>query len=187
MIQTNSHVRTTDTSTSFSWNARVFIFLIYRFKKFRTHANQRGILAVHLTFEEERELLRKASTSGDKNDSFGRRRLDIVKYPPSSLFLVTRPQLLCHLNELTCQAIPVVMRISLLIKAIQPDQSNPNSMHEWKRFSLRTLGKSLFHLQNDRSGNSLRASSPIWASDACLARTGERGPVLTFEKSPSVR
>ena len=49
------------------------------FKTFYTHANQLGILAVHLTFEEERELLRKASTSGNKNDSFGRRRLDIVK------------------------------------------------------------------------------------------------------------
>ena len=61
-----------------SWSIKRLL-MIYRFKKFRTHANQRGILAVHLTFEEERELLRKASTSGNKNDSFGRRRLDIVK------------------------------------------------------------------------------------------------------------
>ena len=61
-----------------SWSIKRLL-MIYRFKKFRTHANQRGILTVHLTFEEERELLRKASTSGNKNDSFGRRRLDIVK------------------------------------------------------------------------------------------------------------
>ena len=30
-----------------------------------------------------------------------------------------------HLPELTGQTIPIVMRISLLIKTIQPDQSNP--------------------------------------------------------------
>ena len=30
-----------------------------------------------------------------------------------------------HLSELTGQTIPVVMRISLLIKTIYPDQSNP--------------------------------------------------------------
>ena len=30
-----------------------------------------------------------------------------------------------HLSELTGQTIPVVMRISLLIKTIHPDQSNP--------------------------------------------------------------
>ena len=30
-----------------------------------------------------------------------------------------------HLSELTGQAIPVVMKISLLMKTIQPDQSNP--------------------------------------------------------------
>ena len=29
-----------------------------------------------------------------------------------------------HLSELTCQTIPIVMRNSLLIKTIQPDQSN---------------------------------------------------------------
>ena len=30
-----------------------------------------------------------------------------------------------HLSELTGQTLPVVTRISLLIKTIQPDQSNP--------------------------------------------------------------
>ena len=30
-----------------------------------------------------------------------------------------------HLSELTCHTIPVAMRISLLIKAIQPDMSDP--------------------------------------------------------------
>ena len=30
-----------------------------------------------------------------------------------------------HLSELSGQTIPVVLRISLLIKTIQPDQSNP--------------------------------------------------------------
>ena len=30
-----------------------------------------------------------------------------------------------HLSELAGQTIPVVIRISLLIKTIQPDQSNP--------------------------------------------------------------
>ena len=30
-----------------------------------------------------------------------------------------------HLSELTCQITPVVTRISLLIKTIQPDMSNP--------------------------------------------------------------
>ena len=30
-----------------------------------------------------------------------------------------------HVSELTGQVIPVVMKISLLMKTIQPDQSNP--------------------------------------------------------------
>ena len=35
-----------------------------------------------------------------------------------------------HLSELTSQAILVVMRISFLTKAIQPDQSNPTCSKE---------------------------------------------------------
>ena len=57
-----------------------------------------------------------------------------------------------HLPELTGQALPVVMTISLLIKTIQPDQIL-KSMNEGDGFLLKTLGKSLFHFQNDRSGH----------------------------------
>ena len=58
-----------------------------------------------------------------------------------------------HLSELTGQTIPIVMGISLLIKTIQPDQSNPNCMLEGERFSGNFFGKSRFHLQNHWSGN----------------------------------
>ena len=57
-----------------------------------------------------------------------------------------------HLPELTGQNLPVVMRISLLIKTIQSDQIL-KSMNEGDGFLPKTLGKSLFHFQNDRSGH----------------------------------
>ena len=44
-------------------------------------------------------------------------------------------------SELTGQTIPVVIRISLLIKTIRPDQSSLNSMHEGDGFSAKTLWK----------------------------------------------
>ena len=48
-----------------------------------------------------------------------------------------------HLPELTGQALPVVMRISLLIKTTQPDQIL-KSMKEGDGFSSKTLGKTYF-------------------------------------------
>ena len=58
------------------------------------------------------------------------------------------------MSELTGQDIPV-MKVLLFMKAIQPDQSNPNSIHEGNRFSSKTLGKSLFYFQNDRASHGL--------------------------------
>ena len=43
------------------------------------------------------------------------------------------------------------MRISLLIKTIQPDWSNPQSMHDG--FSAKTLWRNLFHCQHNWSGH----------------------------------
>ena len=57
-----------------------------------------------------------------------------------------------HFPEQTGQTLPVVMRISILIKTIQPDQIL-KSMNEGDGFSSKTLGKSLFHFQNERSGH----------------------------------
>ena len=55
-----------------------------------------------------------------------------------------------HLSELTGQAIPVVMKVSFLMKTIQPDQSNPIE----DGFSKKPFGKSRFHLlTTDWSGN----------------------------------
>ena len=39
--------------------------------------------------------------------------------------LPCRDKALFHISELTGQTLPVIMRILLLIKTIQPDQSNP--------------------------------------------------------------
>ena len=51
-----------------------------------------------------------------------------------------------HLSELTGQTIQVIMRISLLIKSIQPDLSILKSMHEGDSVSTKTLGKKHFSL-----------------------------------------
>ena len=49
-----------------------------------------------------------------------------------------------HLSELTGQTIQVIMRISLLIKSIQPDLSILKSIHEGDSVSTKTLGKKHF-------------------------------------------
>ena len=68
-----------------------------------------------------------------------------------------------HLSELTGQTIAVLIRISLVIKTIQPDQIL-NSVREEGGFSANTLGKSRFHLLTDWFGiNFVRpASSHKW-------------------------
>ena len=45
-----------------------------------------------------------------------------------------------HLSDLTCQSITITMRISLLIKIIQPDQSILKTMHQGDAFSTKTNG-----------------------------------------------
>ena len=55
------------------------------------------------------------------------------------------------LSELTCQTIPVVMRISLSILSSQIIQIL-NSMHKVNGFPAKTLGKSGFNLLTDWSG-----------------------------------
>ena len=60
-----------------------------------------------------------------------------------------------HLPELTGQSIPAIMEISLLIKTIQPDQTNPTEIvcTKWMHgLSAKTLRKSQFHLLMDWSG-----------------------------------
>ena len=57
-----------------------------------------------------------------------------------------------HLSELTGQTLLVVTKISLLINTIQPILY---TMHERDGFSANTLGKSLFHCQNDSSSDDL--------------------------------
>ena len=49
------------------------------------------------------------------------------------------------------QTLPDVMRISLVIKTIQPDYQILNSVQGGDSFSAKTLGKSRFHRQNDWS------------------------------------
>ena len=53
--------------------------------------------------------------------------------------------------ELSAQAIPIVMRISPLIKRSSQISQILNSMHEGNSFSSKPLGKSLFNFQNNRS------------------------------------
>ena len=61
-----------------------------------------------------------------------------------------------HLSELTGQTIPTLMRISLLIKTLQPDQSNPKIVCTKEMvFQQKLLEKAYFHCQNDLSGNCL--------------------------------
>ena len=62
-----------------------------------------------------------------------------------------------HLSELTGQAIPVVMKISLLIRAIQISQML-NSMHEGNHFSSKTR----FHFQMTGPAMVRPASFDIW-------------------------
>ena len=76
------------------------------------------------------------------------------------------------MSKLTDQTLPVVTRISLLIKTIQPDQSNP----EWyarKRlfFSAKTLEKSRFHFQTDWSGNG--PAGQFWQMESVLRSVDE--------------
>ena len=52
------------------------------------------------------------------------------------------------MSELTGQPIPIVMRISVLIKTNRPDQSNPKYYAQRRSFSVKPLRKSLFHFHN---------------------------------------
>ena len=93
---------------------------------------------------------------------------------------LTRPRLLfvsivtnCNLMALsicqnwsTGQTIPVIMRISLFIKAVQPGRSILNSMHEGDGVSTKTRGKKHFSLSK-------------W-----LVRLWSSRSVLTFGKRP---
>ena len=67
-----------------------------------------------------------------------------------------------HLSELTGQPIPIVIRISLLIKTNHPDQSNPKYYTQRRWFFAKPLEKILFRCHNVWSGR----------------------PVLTFGKRP---
>jgi len=68
---------------------------------------------------------------------------------------------------LTGQPVPIVLRISLLIKTNHHDQSNPKHYAQRRWFSAKHLhGKSLFHYQNVWSGH------------------GPASPALTFGKRP---
>ena len=50
------------------------------------------------------------------------------------------------MSERTSQPIPIVMRISLLTKTNQPDQSNPKYYaHKGDGFPAKPRGKRLFH------------------------------------------
>ena len=59
------------------------------------------------------------------------------------------------MSELTGQPIPIVMRISLLIKTNRPDQSNPKYYAQRRWFSVKPLRKSLFHFHNVWSDHGL--------------------------------
>ena len=55
-----------------------------------------------------------------------------------------------HLSDLTGQTIPVALRILLLIKTVQTDQSNFKRYEQRRWVSIKkTFGKILFHYQND--------------------------------------
>jgi len=56
-----------------------------------------------------------------------------------------------HLSELTGQTIPILMRISLLIKTISQISQMLNSMCEGDGFQQEPFGKSRFHLLTDWS------------------------------------
>ena len=97
-----------------------------------------------------------------------------------------------HLSKLTGQNIQVVLRLSLLIKTIQLDQSNRiiNSMHEGDGFSAKKpFGKSRFYLLTDWSSNG--PAGQYWKMESALSRTCLAlihtiwditcyGPTLTF-------
>ena len=57
----------------------------------------------------------------------------------------------------------MVMKISLLIKTVQPDQSNPK-MHEGDGFSAKTLWKKTISFLNELTGTAMvqLASSHKW-------------------------
>ena len=71
-----------------------------------------------------------------------------------------------HLSELTCQIIPVVTRISLLKKTIQPDMSNPKQYARRRWLFSKNSWKKLIALSK-------------W-----LGRPWSGRPVLTFGKHP---
>ncbi|MCG8406879.1 MAG: hypothetical protein MI923_16905, partial [Phycisphaerales bacterium] len=70
--------------------------------------------------------------------------------------------------ELTGQPIPIVMRISLLIKANHPDQSNPKYYAERRWFFSKTSWKKHISLPK------------------CLVRPWSGRPVQTFGKHPLI-
>ena len=65
-----------------------------------------------------------------------------------------------HLSQPTGQTIPIIMRISLLIKTNQPDQSV-------KFWIVNTLWKSRFHFQTDRSDHG--SATHYWRLEITLS------------------
>ena len=87
-----------------------------------------------------------------------------------------------HLSDLTGQTIPTLMRISLLIKTIQPDESNPKivctkemvfQQNSWKKPISLSFGKppKLFRLKSDQS---------IKRAHAPMSRTPKLGKKYEF-------
>ena len=67
-----------------------------------------------------------------------------------------------HLSELTGQTIPIAMVISLLIKTLQPDQSNPKQYARRRTFQQKRLEKAYFTFKLTGPAKVQLASSDKW-------------------------
>ena len=85
---------------------------------------------------------------------------------PQVYYTTTKSQGAFHLSELTGQDIPFIMRILLLMKATQPDQSNAKQYARRKSFFIKTSWKKPISFSK-------------WAVQPWSGR-----PVLTFGKRP---
>ena len=79
---------------------------------------------------------------------------------------VTRALSILNLSEMTGQLIPIIMRILVLIKTNDPDQSNAKHYTQRKWFFSKTSRK-----------------MPI-TFKKCLVQPWSSRPVLTFESAP---
>ena len=74
-----------------------------------------------------------------------------------------RGAILLFLRALSiCQTIPVALGISLLIKSIQPDQSNLNNLYEGDGFSAKSVYKKLISLSKGHLAMVGLASFDFW-------------------------